>query len=196
MVLSKEVPHALPEPGVATLGEFYASLEAVLSTAGYDDVGVFKAPGGFVLVTRIESIDSEGWPLAPPERWQVEDSPLTMLEALDDFFFPDGGLFRILVLVVTDAPKYQSNRRVKHYEARDWLEEGADELPDELAEKESSSSLKVVALVYDFQKVGGFRGVRQRRPGNGGLRAQDHLEKAGQQDDDGHFRSVWGELQR
>lgn len=175
IVLSEEVPEALPEPGVAKLGAYYNTLKTVLKGAGYKRLSVYEAPDGFVLVTRIERTDENGNP--EPQRWLVEEGTFGMWDRLKNFFFPEAGYFRVLVFAVASESR-EGEGEVTRDEAERWLTEGATSLPRRIRSRTSIPQTAVTALIYDFEQPTERQPARQRSPRRGGPDAQEHLERA------------------
>ena len=55
----------------ATLGDVAERLTTALEGLGYSEHSFYRAPGGFVLATRLEQIEFDGTPKAEPLRWSA-----------------------------------------------------------------------------------------------------------------------------
>jgi hypothetical protein len=156
-----------------TLGDVQSSLEHALTAAskGFTQ-GLFRAPGGFALVARMERIGSDGTPLPGQARWMKEGSPtLSLLEFLGDLFFERPGYFRVVAFVLTDQPNPGSDPAARLPEP----EEGAPVLPPALA-KMPLGEQTLLALVYSFER----RGNAVIQPWQDGSPSpREHLERAG-----------------
>ncbi len=94
-------------------------LTRALTSVGYHEYVYFTIPGGFAIVTRIEQIDENRQPRAPPDRWSIRkihllSRPFTIQMYLKALFFENSGYFRIFVFTVSPYPfrqlgSYQSN---------------------------------------------------------------------------------------
>ena len=89
-----------------SLFEVAELLTAALQEAAYLELGFYAAPGGFVMVTRLEGTDAAGAPLAAERRYQLSDdrSDFSFREYVLSLFFAPKGYYRFIAFVVSDVP--------------------------------------------------------------------------------------------
>jgi hypothetical protein len=169
----------LISPHARTLEESRQVLSNALRAAGFDEVGVYDAPGGFMLVTKVERIHADGSSFQGKERWTSEKEPLRSLslaEYLKALFLEKPGQFRLMAFVVSTGFETTDRTKILTEEfARRAVVRGArGELPEDIASKPLAGH-KCQVLIYHFEKRPGG-GVRVLLPSE--LSAQNHLAKA------------------
>ena len=168
------LPRTMLSLGAApTLGDVQTSLANALTAAskGFTQ-GLFRAPGGFALVARMERIGPDGTPLPGQARWMKEGSPtLSLLEFLGDLFFERPGYFRVVAFVLTNQPNPGSDPTARLPNP----EEGGLVLPPALAQT-ALTDQTLLALVYSFERRGSAL-IQPWRDGSPSPR--EHLERAG-----------------
>jgi hypothetical protein len=160
------------------VGEVVGDIIAALERTGYVERSFFRTQqNGVVLVTRLERINEEGFPVPEPERWSTGARPLTsaadLVRALRGLFFVDPGHFRVIVFVMQGAFFLQSSQVVSGEDARGWLRTGANVLPSDIAER-PYAGMHCTALIYEFASDGVAVRVVESR-----LTGKQHLERAG-----------------
>lgn len=138
-----------------TLADVDAVLRAALLGASYDNLRYYSAPGGFVLLTRIEQTDAQGYALPGAERWSAavaNEAGKSLVGYFKAIFLPTVGHFRVIAFVVT-------NETISHFQAPpqkgtaiSWLQQGADGLDDHVGALPYGPSYHCTALVYEFRQ--------------------------------------------
>jgi hypothetical protein len=162
-----------------TLGEINQKLLSALSTAGHLSYSYYVIPDGFAVATRLEQINSDGFPLAGDQRWSEKLDPVRALSLASlgrAIFLSRAGYYRVVVFMVTSAPFVQAEQGPTEVEAKNWITGGWNVLPRVLAESKVTEDTSVSALIYELEKSPG-RDARIPAPGR--LPAQVHLERAG-----------------
>jgi HEAT repeat protein len=130
---------------------------------------LFAAPGGFVMLVRLERINPDGTPLPGDLRWVYGTLPL---QGVGDFvgrlFFEKPGYFRVVAFVITSEKNFGYGAKLLPE-----LRSGGTELPDEVSQMPFKGKT-CCALIYAFErKSGGGLTFFEK------LSAQIHLEKSG-----------------
>jgi len=162
-----------------TLADVEKTLRKALYTCGYNDIAYFSVQGGFVLVTRLEQIDDEGFSKKTPYRWISTRIGLTELSLKAYFkalFFGNPGYFRIIALVVSSNPVRRTRKKVEKDEAMAWLDSGAFSLPDNFKRKRFTKNYTCTALIYEFKQPESSKNAALLLPSN--HTGNDHLEKS------------------
>lgn len=160
-------------PGLTT-GSWYERVRGAFQSISPNfETGLFSGPpDGFALVARLERIDEQGSPFPDPARWTSDgQAKLDLGELLRDLFLERPGRFRIVALVVTSQPTFQSDPSARLPE----LIDGAQVMPKELAAQPLDGK-HVLALVYPFERP---RGAPMRIWRDGGPSTMQHLQAAG-----------------
>jgi hypothetical protein len=123
--------------------------------ADYRSVGLFAAPRGFTLITRMEQIDPAWKPLASKYRWRSERPSVSLLSW--DFFremlFAPPGDFRLIaVMVTTDlTPKFKGDEWSFEEAANKFQDHAAHVLPDSFHDIPYSGHYCHI-LIYNYSK--------------------------------------------
>ena len=152
----------------ATLGSTHRRLRRALQDVDPNfEARLFGAPGGFVMLTKVEQIDQDGNPT--PERWlSYRKPPSALSEYLVALFLAPPGYYRAIAFVFTSENMLgSSNKPLPPFS------EGALDLPDDVAGIPLSARAAYV-LVYSFQR----RDLGQPRPYNA-VSASVHLARSG-----------------
>ena len=163
--------------GDTTLGDVDRRLRSAFDANDYE-IGYFKAPGGYALVTRMESIENDGSPKTDG-RWLIARQPIkkfSLSAYLGALFGADPGKYRVIVFAVTTASVVGSNQQPTSNDAESWFLQGEDILPNEVAKQEFSRRHRCVALIYEFARPSKESDPRQVAPG---MTAKVHLTKSG-----------------
>jgi hypothetical protein len=163
-----------------TLRDAHQRLISELKRAGFTEIGLFYAPGGFMLVTKVERIHEDMTPYGGDDRWTKEKIPLRSLsltEYLKRLFLEKPGLFRFFSFIVTTEINVEtSGAELGEEQARSLIGYGGrGELPDKLAAMPYAGH-RCHIFIYQFEKELG-QGIKILIPSNYG--ARDHLAKAG-----------------
>ena len=141
------------------LGDVDTVLSAALARTGYAEKSYWAVPRGFALATRLEQIDPNGKPKPAPARWSAEMPRLAGAFSLSAYlralFTADPGYYRIVVFIVTDTLFSESDRSVSSEEARSWVAQGLNALPESIAGQPYDSSVVSTALIYEFERKAG-----------------------------------------
>jgi hypothetical protein len=145
-----------PRTAAPTLGFAAAKLRDALKRASYSEYAFLGVPNGFAVISRMEQIQPDGKPSNP--RWsrninvpRVADVGLVGL--IESLYKAPMGHYRVIVFVVTDAPRERSGQALGEAAMDDLLKRGRDELPATLAAKPYTERTKAVALIYEFAKA-------------------------------------------
>ncbi len=170
----------IPASVKATFHDVDDRISAALERAGYSAKTYYSVPEGFALVTRLEQIDADGVPLAQPARWVTEIPPLSgfsLQNYICALFGARIGYFRFLVFIASSQPFAQTDQETTLETANDWLQHGANFLPEEIASKAYTQQHRTTALVFEFQKIRANNEVDMIVPGR--FDADLHLRRAG-----------------
>lgn len=146
--------------------------------AGYLEHSFYSAPGGFVLVTRIEKIGENGAALDGAERYRLPNqrSDPSMTDYIRGLFFEaPPGFYRYIAIVVSNEPYRTSNENLADSEAIKRLRAGSSDLDRSYRTIPFSTDYKVDALIYEFRKDAQGGKVRMIDPGR--LPPQTHLAR-------------------
>ena len=163
-----------------TLGDVAERLTTALEGLGYSEHSFYRAPGGFVLATRLEQIEFDGTPKAEPLRWSAVLPPREVFSLgsfIDALFSAPEGHYRVIVFVVNDQPFATAARAASQDEALAWLRGGLNRLPDSIATAPLKNVHMGTALIYQFRKVGQARAAVANP--DGAEPAVRHLERSG-----------------
>lgn len=160
-----------------TLRDLNRALTDALDQVDYTDRSYFTVPGGYALVTRLESIEPDGTPKAGSERWALE-SPGAASFSLSDYlarlFSAKPGLYRVIVFVITQQPFKATGKPPTAEEAKIWLSSGYNVLPPQVAGLPYTDEVACTALIYEFEKAPAGN-AQIKRPGR--IPAQQHLQR-------------------
>src|SRR5713101_704656 len=181
---SEQIPNDLLAASATlhSLGDINTRLAAALEKSGYAEKKYYAVPNGFALVTRLEQIEADGRPKPEPDRWSSNSPAFRSLsDYLRALFSANPGHYRVIVLIVTDVPFAESEKRVSEAEAVNWLHAGLNRLPPEIAERPYNPDVVSTALIYEFEKDQG-KDPQLNEPSR--LGAHEHLTHSG----------IWGAL--
>ncbi|MGE0595950.1 MAG: hypothetical protein AB7P07_06280 [Hyphomonadaceae bacterium] len=167
--------------GDASLGAVADRLMGALRDAGNARASFYTAPGGFVLVARLERIRNDARPQQGAGRFieprpgdeNKPDDPLGFVEAL--FFAPEGR-YRQVMFVVSDQVVGQGAWTLSSDAATTLLNEGSSLLARDYRVIPMSSGHRVTALIYEFRKQGNVEAT-VALPGR--WNANTHLTRSG-----------------
>lgn len=163
------------------LGDLSDQLAAALSAADYPDFRFYSAPGGFVLVTRLEEIAEDGTPLPGRTRYRLPSDPReqSFADYLRGLFLEaPPGLWRYVAIVVSDqSVVFDAGDALSSDEAVTRLSAGATRLDGALADAPFTDAHQVTALIYEFRKARADEAAAQVAPGR--IPPDEHLARAG-----------------
>jgi hypothetical protein len=166
-----------------TYGDLNRPISFALFKNGYAEMGYYelRARKGFIVVTRVEQIESDGTSKKPPARWSARRWPLEDEWTLSWYFLrlftAPPGYYRVIAFVVTDLPFAESNKRIDRDEADRWLRGGWNTLPRWTSETPLSPDTTCTVLIYEFEVTPKETVPRLLVPGR--LDAETHLVKSG-----------------
>lgn len=146
--------------------------------AGYLEHSFYSAPGGFVLVTRIEKIGENGAALDGAERYRLPNqrSEPSMTDYIRGLFLEaPPGFYRYIAIVVSNEPYRTSDKTMADSEAIKRLRAGSSDLDRSYRTIPFSADYKVDALIYEFRKDA--QGGKARMIDPGRLPPQTHLAR-------------------
>jgi hypothetical protein len=165
----KDVPRECLGTDETTLGEIYSRLYAALKAVdkGFES-GLFGAPGGFVMLARMERVNEDGTPFPGGLRWTREDvPPLNLVDYFGQLFMENPGYFRVIAFVITDKINFgQGDKSLPD------IPSGTD-LPPEIRAL-SFRGRNCSALIYSFKRKPGASMTEIRN-----LSMDEHLRKSG-----------------
>ena len=146
--------------------------------AGYLEYSYYAAPGGFVLVTRIEKISPRGDQLPGTERYKLPSqrgsgSLTSFVRGL--FLDAPPGFYRYIAVVVSDKPYQTSRKKLSSAKAETRLMSGSNNLSSTYKKVPFTSDHNVDALIYEFTKNTRTGNVQMIAPGR--LTPKIHLAK-------------------
>ncbi len=153
-------------------------LKRSFEQAGYLEYGYYAAPGGFVLVTRIEKISAKGDRLPGTERYKLpsERSSGSLTSFVRGLFLDaPPGFYRYIAVVVSDKPYQTSRKPLSSKQAEIRLTRGSNNLSSVYKEVPFTKDYNVDALIYEFTKNTRTGKVRMIAPGR--LTPSIHLTK-------------------
>lgn len=140
------------------VGDVASRLEQIIRSAEFDAFGYYRVPGGFALITRIESLDGEtGTPLAGAARWGARATYAGLSLSAIFAITRASGFYRVFVFLLTDDPPMtQSVDSAQAFAiAQTWAMEGRPSLPAEIKALPIGQNHVLVVMVYEFEKVDG-----------------------------------------
>jgi hypothetical protein len=145
------------------LGDIDDRLSAFLNKSGYVERRYFAFRGGYVVMTRIESIQNNGRPT--PDRWNIENPnefDFTLAGYLRAVFQGPAGRSRFLAFVVSHEPLLQKSEPVSLYTLDGVFNGGVlNVMPEELRKLPTTAGTRCHVLVYEFKKTPKTKKVEQ-----------------------------------
>jgi hypothetical protein len=166
-----------------TQGAIIDAIQDALDEAAYYERSFYSAPGGIVMVTRLERFMPDGSP--DLERRWIDikaGQTFSLVNYFNGLLFADPGRFRLVVFIMSDQPFASTGKSLAADEGQRLLSSGFNTPPQAELEETFSIGHKVSVLVYEFEKNRDHDPV-QIMPGK--LPARAHLEKS----------KVWAGLQ-
>lgn len=154
-------------------------LSKALQGAKYNHISYYSAPGGFVMVTRLEGIDKNGVSLGNNRRYLLPDDKqdFSFFDYVRNLFFAPEGYYRFIAFVVSDAIYTTEASALSEADALKRLNRGASALPPEYRKMQFSPEHRIDALIYEFHKGGSDNDAKLMQPGR--LEPDTHLENSG-----------------
>lgn len=155
-----------------TLGTVYQRLYDALTQCDSNfESGLFRTPGGFALLSKMERIGQDGTPFPGKQRWVLgKIPPQSLSDLLSQLFLEKPGFFRVIAFVVTNQINFeQGNEELPDFHR------GGTILPPGIASL-TMKGRQCYALVYSFEKRAGSSATNLSPES---LNAKLHLAKAG-----------------
>lgn len=165
--------------GSASLFDVSESLRTALRESGYLERRFYAAPGGFVMVTRLEQTDEQGTPLPDGKRYLLPEDAgdFSFAAYIHNLFFAPEGYYRFIAFVVTDRTYTTSDSALAEDTALARLRGGSVALPSAFRDLPFSDHHRVDALIYEFRLAVPNASVEPVTPGR--LPPETHLEHSG-----------------
>ena len=168
----------LVKPGAAAkLGDVDDRLRAALRQSGYEQVGYYHIPGGYVLVTQLEQFDvTTGVPLSGEARWSTKVIPPKTSFSREYFrslIKGTVGHFRVIAFAVSNEPFNETGKEIVPSQASKLVIAGSNVLPSNIREQSYDDSYQCTALVYEFLQPNSGQAVFVR---NSGLLMSQHIQ--------------------
>jgi len=135
-------------------GEVADGLELALNQAGYTENKFYSLKNnGFAVVTRIESIRSNGSCRPASQRWVVDSPSLfTLKDYLAALFGAHKGFYRVWAFAVTSLPEGFTGPAPTQQQIDELFSRGEVILPPPLRTLPFTSDYYCLALVYQFER--------------------------------------------
>lgn len=162
----------------ATLNQVKTILDTALYLAGYKDKSYYLVPNGFVIVTRIEQIKPDGFPLSGINRWSTKTNQdyLSFIEKFNAEFNLIPGYFRVFAFIVTDKSFFNNSSPISREAATKWSNGGYNKLPDFMGDLKFSKNYNCTVLIYEYQQPQ-VDAATLMQPSS--VAAEDHLVNSG-----------------
>ena len=170
---------AAAEPGAAmSMVDVEELIARALEDAMYSDWALYSAPGGFVMVNRIEAITEDGAPIEQTERFTLPDAnaEFSFASYVRSLFDAPPGFYRFIAFVVSDQDYEWSGETLQEGEAQRRLSGGRNRLPAEYADIEFTDRHRIEALIYEF-RIGDGNAIEPIVPGR--IDGRTHLRNTG-----------------
>jgi hypothetical protein len=176
-----KIPRSLLVKGESQtkLGDVADRLENAFNLAGYGEKTWYAVPEGFALASRLEQFNADGTPKNDPDRWSAKikaPAIFGLKDAIQAFFTPQEGRYRIIVFIVTNQPFSAADKETSADEARGWVQKGAHNLPQAIREMDYTPEHFCEALIYEFDQSTRDNPAVYKAPSE--LQGETHLRKA------------------
>lgn len=136
-----------------SLGAYYDRLRSALQRARIEEWSVYAVGSdGFAIVSRMESIQSDGTPQPGGRRWSTERTPGardSFWQYLQSLFRAEAGRYRVIAFVMTPLAVTAAADAPSRQLMDEMLRLGAAELPRSLRNR-VVDSVHCEALIYEF----------------------------------------------
>jgi len=164
-----------------SIGEVFDCLKDIVIQAKYPEWSVYAiGKGGFAIICRLETIESDGQAKPEPDRWSTLSPAMktfTLRSYLHALFFANPGYYRVIVLVVTSLPIVPGTDAIDEFTMKDLLSKGQNDLPEPIRSKPFDSEIKTAALIYEFKRSN--MNEEPKRVEQSDITPQKHLIGAG-----------------
>jgi hypothetical protein len=150
-----------------------------LQNATYSEASFYAAPGGFVVVTRLEAINTDGKPLAGTKRYELPSEKVSFdfKRYIRNLFFAPDGYYRFIAFVVSDEPYIATENPLSEAQSISRLRRGASRLTRSYSDLPFTDDHQIDALIYEFEKLSNNKLLETLRPGR--LSPRLHLNNSG-----------------
>jgi hypothetical protein len=166
------------DSGPRTHGEIADLLKTALEPLGYEPA-YLSVPNGFAVVTKLEQIRADGthndWGPRMPRA-----SELGFGQFIKALFRAPVGRYRVIVFVVTDAPRKRGGQALGEARLAALAREGAQNLPEWMQRRPYvKGKFTATALIYEFTKPKENATAALVQPNDERAHAETHLENSG-----------------
>jgi hypothetical protein len=140
---------------VKNMAEMDSMILTGLRNVGYSDFSYYRIPNGYAMVTEIESIDKEAYPLAGGNRWGIQVRQMeefSISNYLIFLFNAQKGYYRSIVFLITNKILNSDGSPATSSEMEVIIDEGSPFLPHEAKDFPIDESYRLEALIYEFEK--------------------------------------------
>lgn len=126
-----------------------------LDKVGYSNFSYYKIPNGYAMVTSIENIDQNAFPIPSPGRWGVKSTPIQVFDIgdyLKVLFNANKGYYRSIVFLITNKPLHHDGVVPTSNQIRNLADSGSSILPYDAKYFVLNDSYRLEALIYEFVK--------------------------------------------
>ena len=178
-----DIGNLIPNREGMTLFDAGQRLRAALDLADYSEHSFYSVPGGFILVTQREQIDTEGRTMPGIARFQQpgEGRDASMLMRIRDLFLErPPSFYRYLAIVITDRPFGASETALSAAQATTNVQQGSTVLSRDARDIAFTDDFLAIALIYEYENPGIGTDLTMIEPGR--IRPAEHLELSGLSD--------------
>lgn len=150
-----------------------------LQNATYSEASFYAAPGGFVVVTRLEAINPDGRPLPGTKRYELPSEKIgfDFKQYIRNLFFAPDGYYRFIAFAVSDVPYVATEKPLSEAQSISRLRRGASRLTRSYSDLPFTDNHQIDALIYEFEKQNNNKTIETLRPGR--LSPRLHLNNSG-----------------
>lgn len=126
-----------------------------LDKVGYSNFSYYKIPNGYAMVTSIENIDHNAFPVPSPGRWGVKSTSIQVFsigDYLRALFNANKGYYRSIVFLVTNKHLNHDGVVPTPNQIDTLVDSGSTTLPHEAKYFSLDDSYRLEALIYEFEK--------------------------------------------
>ena len=136
-----------------TMKELTDMLILILDKAGYYDATFYGLPDGVVLVTRLESMQEDGYPSLEARRWiELPTGLFPFPKILEPWVEKESGLYRTIVFIISrEDPSWNVEKPITSVEASDLVRFGRVYLTKDLEKIELKDDYRLTAYIYMFK---------------------------------------------
>lgn len=140
-----------------TLYDVKEVIQQCLYDCGYYGLLYGKIDSGFVVITPIEQLDENAFPLSGKDRWN-SNAPVVKIKSLNEYLknliFPVKGYYRMLMLTVANKPVNFNPNETKKEAALSMRARAATSLDSATANKAFSKGYVCTVMTFEFESNG------------------------------------------